>query len=80
MVAETMDLSFLSEEYQQIIALVGADATDDELATAMVAHGDWTAGGAAAVVSLAKAYGTLILRNSLVLAATLRIEDGTDGY
>ena len=41
---------------------------------------DWTQEGATYVAALARDYGAFVLRNALVLALSLGIEDGELGY
>jgi hypothetical protein len=52
----------------------------DRLHDRLVAEADWTERGAEAVVSLARNYGSFMLRNALALAIALDIEDGRLGY
>jgi hypothetical protein len=66
-------------EYISLIAELGDDATDDQIVTELVARHDWTERGARAVLSLARTYGTSILRNALALADAMGIEDGSAG-
>lgn len=69
----------LVSEYDTIIADVGEDATDDQIVAALVRDADWTERGAREVLQLARKYGTSILRNALVLASAMHIEDGEAG-
>lgn len=66
-------------EYETIITEVSADATDDEIITALVREADWTERGAREVLQLARRHGTSILRNALALANAMHIEDGSSG-
>jgi hypothetical protein len=69
----------LLAEYENIIADLGHNATDDQLVTALTDRADWTGRGALEVLRLAREYGTSILRNALALAEAMRIEDGEAG-
>jgi hypothetical protein len=54
--------------------------SEERLAAALVWRHDWSDSGAAALVALARDYGTFMLRNALALAAALEIEDGALGF
>lgn len=69
----------LVQEYEGIVEEAGKDAEDECLIGALVIEGHWTLSGAAVVVSLARTYGTSVLRNALALAHALGIEDGDSG-
>ena len=69
----------LLAEYENLIADLGTDATDEQVVTALADRSDWTEPGAREVLHLARAYGTSILRNALALAEAMRIEDGDVG-
>ena len=51
-----------------------------KLSHVLVEQGDWTPKGADALLRLATAYGTFMLRNALALAAACGVEDGASGY
>jgi hypothetical protein len=69
----------LLAEYETIITEFSAHPTDEDIVGALVARGDWTKHGARAILMLARAYGTPILRNALALANAMGIEDGDSG-
>ena len=69
----------LLAEYENIMADLGQDATDDQIVMALADRADWTEQGAREVLHLARGYGTSMLRNALALAKAMRIEDGDVG-
>lgn len=69
----------LAAEYDDLIAKVGEEATEDQIVAALVRDSDWTEQGAQEVLHLARKYGTSILRNALALASAMQIEDGEAG-
>jgi hypothetical protein len=69
----------LIDEYETIVREAGESPTDEQLVVKLVLDGDWTDMGAATIVSLAREYGTAILRNALALAYAMGIEDGESG-
>ncbi len=69
----------LLSEYEALIDEVGPAATDDQIIAALVLGSDWTPRGAAAILDLARTYGTSILRNALALAWAMKVEDGDSG-
>jgi hypothetical protein len=69
-----------AEEYELMVTKLGDSPTDDRLVAALVAEHSWTEEGAYAIVLLAREYGTSILRNALMLASALDIEDGSRGF
>lgn len=69
----------LLAEYEGLIAKTGEDATDEEIIAALTERQDWTDKGARAILTLARTYGTAILRNALALASAMNIEDGAGG-
>ncbi len=69
----------LVAEYESIIADLGAQATEEEIVSALVERADWTQQGARAVTMLSRKYGVFVLRNALALANAMQIEDGEGG-
>ncbi len=69
----------LEEEYSRVTSELGSSYGNFDLTQTLVERCDWTPEGANTVVTLAKEYGTFILRNALALALALKIEDGTSG-
>ena len=69
----------LSDEYVSVVESMRPDASDATLSRALVEQCEWTPKGAATVVHLARTYGTFVLRNALVFASALGIEDGSAG-
>ena len=69
----------LAAEYETIIADLGAQATDEQIVHALLEQADWTERGALAIVTLAREYGSAVLRNALALANAMQIEDGEAG-
>lgn len=69
----------LLSEYDMLIAELGENATNEQIVAALVAAHGWTEVGARATLSLARIYGTAILRNALALASAMNIEDGEAG-
>jgi hypothetical protein len=69
----------LVAEYETIIADLGAQATDEQIVHALVEQADWTERGALAIVTLAREYGSAVLRNALALADAMGIDDGEAG-
>jgi len=75
----------LVDEYTSVLHETKAvDPTGDAVnwATvvgALVAEAEWTREGALAVATLAKEYGSFVLRNALALALALDLEDGELG-
>ncbi|MBX3393787.1 MAG: hypothetical protein KF841_00325 [Phycisphaerae bacterium] len=67
------------QEYEDLIARVGEDATDEQIVAALVRDSAWTDRGAREVLQLARKYGTSILRNAFAIASALQIEDGEAG-
>lgn len=70
---------FLVSEYESIVAELGKDPSDEAIIAALVRDAEWTEQGARTVLLLARQYGTSILRNALVLAAAMDVEDGEAG-
>lgn len=71
--------SLLRSEYETLISELPGEPTENQIIGTLVANGDWTANGARAVLHLAQTYGSFILREALVLAEVLNIEDGEAG-
>lgn len=69
----------LLSEYETLVAEAGECASDGAIIAVLVRDADWTEHGALEVLSLAKRYGTSVLRNALALAAAMQIEDGEAG-
>jgi hypothetical protein len=69
----------LVAEYKTILADLGSQATDEQIMHALVEKAEWTERGASAILSLAREYGTSVLRNALALADAMGIEDGRSG-
>jgi hypothetical protein len=69
----------LVAEYETIIADLGAQATDEQIMHTLVGQADWTERGAVAIVTLAREYGSAVLRNALALADAMGIDDGEAG-
>ena len=73
----------LEHEYEGIVAhsrLPNGSMCLDSLRTELVNSGQWTPSGAEHLISLARRYGTFMLRNALALAGTLGLEDGELGF
>ncbi|HOC65155.1 MAG: hypothetical protein RBS72_21245 [Sedimentisphaerales bacterium] len=72
---EPENVTALVEEYRAI--LDGADlSASDSVEDLLVHEAEWTAEAAAALLELAKAYGSFMLRNALAISLVLEIEDG----
>lgn len=71
--------STLLAEYKIRLANLGREPTDEGIAEALVRESEWSEDGAYTIISLAREYGTSILRNALALADALGVEDGTSG-
>ena len=69
-------IDHLTDEYRLLVTRLGEAPDDEQLHAALVQRADWTNEGAAAVVHLARQYGTSLLANALALAESLEIEDG----
>jgi len=69
----------LRGEYAAMVDGMGPEPRDADILAALVSDHDWTGAGAEAVLSLARRYGTSILRSSLALAEAMDIEDGEEG-
>ena len=69
----------LVAEYETIIADLGAHATNEQIAHSLVEQADWTERGALTIATLAREYGSAILRNALALANAMGINDGDSG-
>ncbi|QOJ15583.1 MAG: hypothetical protein HRU75_13450 [Planctomycetia bacterium] len=75
----TEHVEHLTAEYRLLTAELGEAGDDAQLRALLVRGADWTEEGAAAVVHLAKQYGSFVLANALALAEALEIEDGEAG-
>ncbi len=64
------------EEYKALINCLGPERDDDSLCALLVRNSEWSIRGSAALVMLARQYGTFVLANALALAEALEIEDG----
>ncbi len=64
----------------ELDAYDGSSAAAKRITLALSQQHDWSHAGAAALVALARDYGTFMLRNALALAAALEIEDGALGH
>ncbi|MBI1825936.1 MAG: hypothetical protein HY287_12580 [Planctomycetes bacterium] len=75
-------VDILVEEYRTILLEVAGasgdmhDLSDDIIEEKLKTVAEWTPQGAAAVLMLARHYGTFVLSNALALAEALEIEDG----
>jgi len=69
----------LLSEYGSLITELGDNAKDSQIIASLIETHDWTEKGATAILSLARSYGTAILRNALALAEAMNIEDGSEG-
>jgi hypothetical protein len=69
----------LRSEYEALLADLSKKPRDTDIIAALVAKGDWTKQGADTILTLARTYGTAILRNALALADAMGIEDGSSG-
>jgi len=73
------------QEYQTLFSHLkkfGPCATDfdwDEIRNILQTKAGWTAEGSKHIETLARGYGSFVLRNALALAITLNIEDGNLG-
>jgi len=67
----------LCSEYDSLVLDLADDVTTEQIVAALIARHDWTEDGARAIVTLARTYGTAILRNATALAAAMNIEDGS---
>jgi len=80
------DLSMESVVGEYKAMLAGMDAYDGSsvaakrITLALSEQHDWSHAAAAALVALARDYGTFMLRNALALAVALEIEDGALGH
>jgi len=73
----------LQHEYEGIVAhsrLPNGSISLESLRTELVTSGEWTPNAAEHLVSLARRYGTFMLRNALALAGALGLEDGELGF
>lgn len=66
-------------ENDSLLAGVTNNTRDETIVERLTREGGWTEDGAKELLSLARTYGTSILRNALALASAMRIEDGTRG-
>ena len=73
------DLQVLIDEYREL-ELKGQKIDWEVLRYHLADDFDWTEEGAAAVVSLARDYGSFMLRNAAALALACNHEDGEFGY
>jgi len=80
------DVSLLVKEYATLVqevaqAAPGRDASLDwdRIGTVLMSEAEWTREGAATVVTLARQYGSFVLRNALALALATHVEDGSLG-
>jgi len=85
-IAEVDRLQSTIEEYETLVAAAAADAQAEmrqtewgKLAEILRHEGAWTPLGSEAVLSLAREYGSFVLRNALAMAIALGIEDGKRG-
>ncbi len=67
------DVGSLVEEYR--IILENTDSLDS-LEGALVREGDWSGQAATHLLTLAKLYGSFMLRNALAISLVLEVEDG----
>jgi hypothetical protein len=72
-------LERLTGEYRALVNELGEDRDAAAFRLLLVRRAEWTDEGAAAVVHLAKHYGSFVLANALALAEALDIEDGEAG-
>jgi hypothetical protein len=73
------DVGMLVEEYNAFFS--SQDTEDiDALAEELVQMEDWSPRAAEHLLSLAKDYGSFILRNALAISLALKIEDGDLGF
>ena len=66
-------------EYRALVEKLGDHTNDSELRRLLTTESEWTPQGAAAVVMLARHYGTFVLAHALAIAEALEIEDGDCG-
>ncbi|MFO8012305.1 MAG: hypothetical protein R6X20_03260 [Phycisphaerae bacterium] len=69
------DVSLLVEEYATLVGEVALDW--ERVGSALASEADWTREGADTVVTLARQYGSFVLRNALALALATHVEDGS---
>jgi hypothetical protein len=67
------------DEYKALFEGLGTEPDDEGLCALLVKDSEWSARGSAALVMLARQYGTFVLANALGLAEALGIEDGEAG-
>jgi hypothetical protein len=74
----------LVDEYKVLLAELdtydGSSAAAKRITLALSQQHDWSHSAAFALVTLARDYGTFMLRNALALAEALEIEDGARGF
>jgi hypothetical protein len=83
-VKKDLDIKSLVVEYKKMLAEMdacdGSPEAARQITLALSQQHDWSPAGAAALVALARDYGTFMLRNALALAEALEIEDGSRGF
>jgi len=75
--AEHIDL--LTDEYRALLAELKDPNDLTALRTLLMERAEWSELGSAALIRLARRYGTFVLSNALALAEALEIEDGEAG-
>lgn len=73
----------LLSEYETTVAEAGSPDSDEfweRLQCKLVTNGEWSNPAAEHLVTLARDYGSFVLRNAYALARTLDIEDGELGF
>lgn len=73
------DLKVLIDEYRDL-DLEGREIDWEVIRDRLADDLDWTEEGATAVVSLARDYGSFMLRNAAAFALACNQEDGESGY
>ena len=69
----------LVEEYRSLLANQNVDDVDS-LTEQLIQSGGWSPQAAEHILSLARRYGSFMLRNALAVSLTLDIEDGELGF
>ena len=67
------------DEYRTLVDELDDPDDDTKLQGLLITQADWSAKGSAAIIHLARYYGTFVLSNALALADALEIEDGDCG-
>ena len=79
------NMQLLVDEYRTLVAEAGLDRRrltvnrQRRLTQLLATEAEWTPRAAGHLVSLARNYGSFVLRNALALAEAMDIEDGSAG-